>query len=153
MFRNAADQSFFQPDLVPPIYGRAVEDRVDATGANVLGRWTRTFAADSELVLQAYYDLLDEEADYYDFDAQVLDIDLQHRFAVGERHEIITGAGYRRMSDRLEGGFKLGLAPDDRETDLVSLFVQDAIELSPETWTLTLGTKGEHNDYTGFEDS
>lgn len=151
VFGNSADQPFYQATLVPPGYGSVVEDRVDASGANVLGRWTRAFSGESELVVQAYYDRLHQEAEYYDFDVQVADLDVQQRFALGERHEVVAGAGYRRVSDRLDGGFKLDLAPTARETDLASVFVQDAIELSPDAWVLTLGTKGEHNDFTGFE--
>jgi iron complex outermembrane receptor protein len=41
----------------------------------------------------------------------------------------------------------------DRNLDLqlVSAFLQDEIKLLPDTLTLTLGTKLEHNDFTGWE--
>jgi len=40
--------------------------------------------------------------------------------------------------------------PPDRTDDVWSAFVQDEIHLVPSKWTLTLGSKFEHNDYSGF---
>ena len=40
--------------------------------------------------------------------------------------------------------------PANRTDDVLSAFVQDDIRLVPSKWTLTLGSKFEHNDYSGF---
>ena len=40
---------------------------------------------------------------------------------------------------------------DDRRDQLFSFFVQDDITLLPERLSLTIGSKFENNDYTGFE--
>jgi iron complex outermembrane receptor protein len=40
--------------------------------------------------------------------------------------------------------------PASRTDDVFSAFVQDEIRIVPSRWTLTLGSKFEHNDYSGF---
>jgi len=44
----------------------------------------------------------------------------------------------------------LQFLPVSRTDDVWSAFVQDEIRLVPSRWTLTLGSKFEHNDYSGF---
>lgn len=146
-----ADQAFGQATLDPPGYRRLLEDDVDAAGANVLGRWTRRFSETSELQLQAYVDVTRQEASFFRLDMEVVDLEMQHRLALGEWNDVVWGAGYRVTQDRLVGGFPLALVPESRTSDVVSAFVQDEIALVPDRLSLTLGTKVEYNDYSGFE--
>ena len=41
--------------------------------------------------------------------------------------------------------------PDSRTDQTLSAFAQDRIALKPDRFYVTLGTKIEHNDYTGIE--
>src|SRR5262249_15869352 len=79
------------------------------------------------------------------------DIDFQHRFQLGSRQQIIWGLGYRVVHDDTEGTVSLSLFPASRTTHLFSAFVQDEITLVPDKWKLILGSKFEHNSFTGFE--
>src|SRR6266851_7175944 len=54
------------------------------------------------------------------------------------------------MNNRNRGKGLLALDPPDSRDTLVSGFVQDQIALLP-SLKLTLGTKLEHNDFSGFE--
>ena len=45
----------------------------------------------------------------------------------------------------------VSFTPDKRTDHLVSAFVQDQITLLDDRVQLTVGSKFEHNDYTGFE--
>jgi iron complex outermembrane receptor protein len=148
VYGSAADQVFTQATLTPPAYSERVEDRVEAIGANVLGRWTRRFGADSELQVQSYYDLTRQEASFYDFTIGIFDIEARHRVGLGERHEVVWGLEYRLVDDSMGGSFPLSLDPPDRTFDVASLFVQDEIRIVPERLALTLGTKAEYNDFT-----
>jgi iron complex outermembrane receptor protein len=47
--------------------------------------------------------------------------------------------------------FSVSIVPERRATDLLSLFVQDDITLLPNRLRMILGSKFEHNDFTGFE--
>jgi iron complex outermembrane recepter protein len=127
-------------------------DKTRVHGAHVIGRWTHTFSSDAELKLQTYYDRTSRELDFFNEDQNTFDIDLQHRQKLGERHEIVAGLGYQFVgSYNLRSNFFLYYDPAQRETHLFSTFVQDEVSLIEDTLSLTLGSKFEHNDYTGFE--
>jgi len=79
------------------------------------------------------------------------DVDAQHRFPMGQRQEIVWGVGYRFTDDSVGNTFNVSWDPDRRATHLVSIFVQDDITLVRNRLRLTLGSKFEHNDFTGFE--
>jgi outer membrane receptor for ferrienterochelin and colicin len=78
-------------------------------------------------------------------------MDVQHRFPLGERHEITWGTGYRLLSDAIESTFNFEVMRPQRDLQLFGEFVQDAVELIEDRLTLTLGSKVEHNDFTGVE--
>ena len=63
----------------------------------------------------------------------------------------VWGAGYRATSGNTESVPTLRFLPPDRADNLFSLFAQDEIKLVPNRVHVTLGSKFEHNDYSGFE--
>lgn len=125
---------------------------VVARGGNVLGRWTRAIAEGSELQVQLYYDRA-----YRDFgngfteDLATYDGDWQHRFQLGRRQEVVWGLGVRLMDHRTDNLQLFAFTPGHKLLHLYSGFVQDQVLLVPDRLQLTLGTKLEHNDYTGLE--
>jgi iron complex outermembrane recepter protein len=121
-------------------------------GQNVLGRWSHTISDTSDLSVQAYFDRTWREIpDEFAEDLKTYDLDVQHRFALGERQSVTWGGGYRLMEDSVKNSAALAFIPADRNMQLFSAFVQDQIELVPDRLQLTLGTKLEHNDFSGFE--
>lgn len=129
-------------------------------GNNVLGRWSHTFSDDSSMSLQLYYDRthLSDPIPANAFapagtlldDLDTYDLDFQHHFHLGERNHFVWGFGYRFTHDVVENAPALAFSPATLDHNLFSGFVQDEITLV-KTVSLTLGTKVEHNDYTGFE--
>ncbi len=129
-------------------------------GGNLLGRWTHTISSDSSTSLQLYYDrthLADpkpatafEPYGVVKDDLATYDLDFQHRFRLGERNKIVWGLGYRYTDDTVEPAPTVDFVPNHLDQSLYSGFLQDEIKLR-EDWFLTLGTKVEHNDYTGWE--
>ena len=121
-------------------------------GQNLLGRWSHAISGESDLNLQMFWDrtfrgvpssikeVLDTE-----------DIDFQHRFPIGERNSIVWGANYRLMIDRVQNGAAAALIPNDRNMQLIGSFLQDSLTIVPDRFSVTLGTKLEHNDFSGFE--
>ncbi len=134
-----------QMPLVP------VNRRFSAEGGNLLGRWTHEFSGESELTTQVAYDRTDRGFGIAAEVRDTVDFDAQHRVRVGDRNEVVWGGGYRYSVDRISE------TPDLRTLDprvglqIFSAFVQDEIVVVPDRLHLTLGTKLEHNDYTGFE--
>jgi iron complex outermembrane recepter protein len=139
----------------------------DRSGGNVLGRWTHTASDGSSMSLQLYYDhtyLSDPVAasparpPYYSgFPASALtdnldayDAQFQYHFRWGTRQTLTWGLGYRWTD---EADYDLSLvrfSPPVLEQALYSGFLQDEIRLSQDVY-LTVGSKLEHNDYTGYE--
>jgi iron complex outermembrane receptor protein len=159
IYSGTVGQRVNVPTLAPPFsftpFNRELNGRADVSGGNVLGAWKHNFSDSADLNIQMYYDRTErrdlvhlERRDTYDLDA------VQH-FTWGDRQEFVVGAGYRYTTDKLgDGKAQTGtivFTPDSRGDQLFSTFLQDEITLVPERLRLTLGTKLEHNDYTGFE--
>ncbi len=119
-------------------------------GGNILGRWRHEFSADSDVQFRAYYDRTHREDPSFTDDLHTIDLDLQHRFAPATNHEFIWGLDYRYMANENTGTGIFEVRPSSSEDNLFSAFVQDKV-----TWRevvhVTLGTKAEHNDFSGFE--
>ena len=134
-------------------------DTVDApvSGGNVLGRWTHTLSSDSETILQAYYDWTARQEFLIDETLDTFDVDFQHRYTLQNDIELLWGLGYRHTRDdtsgreTIPGVFSYLLSPSVREDNLYSGFLQGRFPFAGDKGEFTLGTKIEHNDYTGFE--
>jgi iron complex outermembrane receptor protein len=138
----------------------------DLSGSNVLGRWTRTLSADSGFTLQAYYDhtylaqpfAASPPAQFFrGFPAASLmdtldtfDLDFQYHLGWGERQKIVWGFGYRETHEADEDLSVVRFAPPVLNQNLYSGFLQDEIAVASNV-QFTIGSKLEHNDYTGFE--
>jgi iron complex outermembrane recepter protein len=121
------------------------------SGGNVLGRWTRTFSEDSQMTLQTYYDHVEQGDGFGEEIRNTFDVDLQHRFALGARNDIVWGAGYRHTDIKDTPSFNLIWTPESQGLQLGSAFVQDDITLVRDRLHFTLGSKFEYNNLTGFE--
>jgi len=129
-----------------------------ADGGNILGRWDNKFSKDSDLTVQMYYDDAKRSQLLYSDNVQTADFDMQHTWTALQGNEIIWGAGYRLVKSDFQanGATALGVpyiqfAPQSQSDNLFSAFLQDKITLIPNDVFLTLGSKFEHNDFTGFE--
>jgi len=142
-------------DLANPAnnYLTTVNDGSDLRGANLIGRWHRGLGEGSDMTLQAYFDHDRRSGDTITQATNTADLDFQHHFALGQRHDILWGLGYRHNTTGISNHQPLQIAftPDARTTELFSAFLQDEITLIPERLRCTVGAKFEHNDYTGYE--
>ncbi len=140
------------PDpLAPPAYTVRTDDRIDVSAGNLLTRWERSLAADSEIRVQAYLDYYRREEITRNERVTTFDLDLQHRFGVAGGHDIVWGLGYRHTDDKLENSPVISGLDESRSLNTFSGFVQDEMELVDDRLWLTVGTKLEHNDLTGVE--
>jgi iron complex outermembrane receptor protein len=142
----------FDLSMVTPPYSKVTSDEGDVSGGNVTALWKRTLAPDSSFSVQIYYDstLRDELIEKEERDS--FDIEFQHQFGMGEHNAIIWGMHYHYTSDDFSlSDVSIQLNPDHRQDDLYSAFLQDEITLIPEKLWFTLGSKFEHNDYSGYE--
>lgn len=138
------------PMLAPPYQRRRLYDS-DVRGGHLLSRWTRTLSEKSDIQLQLYYDRTDREKSGLGEARDTLDVDFDYNFSIGDRHHVVCGAGYRVTRDDFDNTFVLTFDPAQRTSHLVSAFAQDEITLLKDRLFLSLGTKLEHNDFTGLE--
>ncbi|MGB0579218.1 MAG: TonB-dependent receptor plug domain-containing protein [Limisphaerales bacterium] len=117
-------------------------------GGHLLGRLEKELADDRKLTLQAYYDRTVRQTVVFDESRDTGDLEAQYDLSLG-RHQVAIGAGYRVSADDI-GMLNVSFTPQERVTHLFSTFVQDDIELNDRT-RASLGTKLEHNQFTGFE--
>jgi iron complex outermembrane receptor protein len=139
-------------DMTSGLFGPLLESSNQVTTGNILGRWNRTFSERSATSLQIYYDSDHRNLEPNDVDAHLgtIDLDFNHHLAVGSRHDFVWGLGYRSTGDRITPSNVITFTPSQQRTNLFSVFIQDQIKLSSE-FSLTLGSKFEHNSYTGYE--
>jgi iron complex outermembrane receptor protein len=149
-YRSDAGETVDETTLTPPFVNR--DNLVDHNnGGNVLGRWTHNFSDTSQLNLQMYYDHSEEGEESSDIKSSTYDFDLQQRFALGTRQDIVLGAGYRYLTEETSPDFFITLTPDSDHEQLFNTFFQDEITVVPERLHFTLGSKFEHDPDTGFE--
>lgn len=144
---NHTDRNVF---LVPP-YLTPLNFTTDLSGHNLLMRWKRTPAPDAELSLQFFWDHYSRKDVQNGEVRDTFDLEFQHRFAAGERNDVVWGVNLRDTQDQTDAAFLASFTPASRHDRLAGLFIQDEIALLPEKLRLTLGSKFEHNDYSGFE--
>ncbi len=150
-YNGQEDDTTAAPILTPP-YNDLRETTGKFHGGNLILKWLKNVSAKSDMGLQVYYDhTLRESALLNTMRKDTLDVDFQHRFPLGRRHDLVWGLGYRLDHDETAEGTTVNFFPHENDAHLYSAFLQDEIELIAEHVYLTLGSKFEHNDYTGWE--
>jgi iron complex outermembrane receptor protein len=163
---SAQDRFTVQGDFYDGREGMQTRGTADTSGDNILGRWSHDLSEQSDLSLQSYFDqthlsdpvpalvapsgLEFAPAGILHDDLTTYDVDFQHRFRLGPANRIVWGLGFRYTRDVVGNAPAVAFLPAILDHALYSAFVQDEVQLQ-KNLSFTLGTKLEHNDYTGFE--
>lgn len=152
IYEGQADEEITATLLTPP-FTTTLSENLNLSGGNLLGRWTSQLDDDSDMTWQVYYDRTKRENYLVMMDEirDTFDIDFQHRSKLNNEHELVWGLGYRFSTDDTSGTSQAFFNPADRDLHLFSGFLSDEITLEEDTLKLWLGSKFEHNDFTGFE--
>ncbi|WP_183359052.1 TonB-dependent receptor plug domain-containing protein [Geomonas limicola] len=150
VYGGNSDHSYVIPAYASPYFSNPTY-AASVFGANLIGRLDWLQAPTSKWSLQLYYDRTQRDIPLVQETRNTVDLDLQHNVNLGGRHELTWGVGYRYLQDSSPGSPFFYLVPDSRGLSHVNLFVQDEISLLPETLRLMLGSKVEHNEFTGWE--
>jgi len=125
---------------------------IAVSGGNFMAKWSRTISETSGLTTQLYYDRTHRDIPgVFGEDLDIYDAELQHQARLGARHDLVWGVGYRLINDHVANTAALAFLPAHVARQWFTGFVQDEIALVPNRLQVALGTKIEHNDYTGFE--
>jgi iron complex outermembrane receptor protein len=137
--------SVTSPSLIP------VSEAIDTGDGSIQLDWSHAYSERSNTSLMAAYDRFTRGDPLNPEQRDTLDLDFQHHVAWGQRQDIVWGLGYRYTADRIEGSLTVGEIPAKKDLNLFDGFVQDEIRLIRDRLYLTVGTKIEHNDYSGLE--
>lgn len=156
IYDGKSGQSIIYLSPLAPFINKAATD-ASVSGGNLLARWIRSFSENSEMILQVYYDRTERDEFFINETLDTADIDFQYRFTMTNSLELLWGLGYRYTKDdtsgkeTIPGIYSYNLNPDMREDNLFSGFIQGRLPFGGGKGEATLGTKVEHNDYTGYE--
>ncbi len=150
IYRSNYNETLTVPALSAP-YSNTFPNNGAYSGGNILGRWNRTTEGGS-MSLQMYYDnTTTVDHSLFEDHQNIFDIDFQDGFHAGSRQQFLWGLGYRSILDGNDSSFTVSLQPNHVNLNQFSTFLQDEISLVDNRLRLTLGSKLEHNTFTGFE--
>ncbi len=129
----------------------SIEDDTHSYGGNFLSQWRHSLENKSDWTLQFYYDRTDRRDPTIKCALDTFDFDFQYHFFWILRQEIVCGLGYRRVFGKTSGIPTSEFIPDEQNEDLFTAFIQDKIGIVENRLFLILGSKFEHNDYSGYE--
>jgi iron complex outermembrane receptor protein len=138
----------FLPSITSPA-PQPIELLVNLSGGFFQGVWKHTVSPRSDTSLQISYDRYARNDNLRE-SRGTFALDFQHHFNGWTRQNIVWGFTYRDSGSTSHGGLVVSLTPADLNTQLFSSFFQDEIVILPNRVSLTIGTKLEHNYYTGF---
>ncbi len=149
LYNGRINQQITMPLLEAP-YLKISDDDARVSGGHLMGRVTKTLSPKSEVSFQVYFDRAVREESVARQATSTVDYDFQHQFSAA-RHMIVWGLGYRYINDVVSEQEAYLKSDGEKNLTLFSAFLQDEIELVEERLALTVGSKFEHNDFTGLE--
>lgn len=149
-YQGGAELIVTQPSLTTP-FSSSNKDRTMLQGGNLLSRWEKEFSDVSNVQVQVYFDYAFRSDNFFEEDLRTGDFDMQYRFQPFPSHDVVMGCGYRIYHSEIGNSFALSIDPEERTDDILSAFIQDEMVIIPSQLWLTIGSKFEHNDYSGFE--
>jgi iron complex outermembrane receptor protein len=151
LYHDNFGETLTVPTLTSPTFWSTYPNNGRESGGDLLGRWNHSFSR-SSTSLQMYYDRTNiADPTVFGDQESVYDVDFQHDIHLGESQELVWGLGYRSIRDSNGSSFTVALLPDHSNLNQYSAFVQDEVSLLDNRMHVTVGSKFEHNPFTGFE--
>jgi iron complex outermembrane recepter protein len=149
---SEANRFTLQGDAYGGQMGQRTGSDAAVNGGNVLGKWSHTLSATSDVRIRVYFDRTHRDMPgVFAEDLNTYDVELQQRALLGRRHNLVWGVSYRLLDDHVRNSPTLAFLPADEAASRFGGFLQDEITLVPDRLTMALGAKLEHSNFTGFE--
>lgn len=124
----------------------------DVSGGNILGDWHHRFNDKADIQVRGYFDHTSRHEPDYGEVRNTFDFDFLNHLELWHHQNFLWGFGARWSSgDFLQKVPTVTFIPNNRAFNLYSGFVQDEIPIIGDKLSLTVGSKFEHNSYTGLE--
>ena len=143
-YRGQSGESLERPLLTPP-YATHIEAHEDVSGFFTIARWHRQLAEANELQVQTYFDQTKRSGVLFGENRNTAVVDLQYRFPLGGRQDIVAGAGVRYNAYQFSQTQDVSVTPSRPSNVGYNLFVQDELQLIRDRLSFTFGVDFEHN--------
>lgn len=151
MYKGGVGESVEFGSFSPPAEVFSYQS-VAVSGGNLLANWRHDLGGGSDIQAQAYYDRTFALAPHYQETRNTFDVDFLHHLKLPWHQGFSWGLGARLSpSDFVQTIPTVDFLPHHIANNVYSGFVQDEIAVVPNKFSLTIGSKLEHNNYTGFE--
>ncbi|MGH9537304.1 MAG: TonB-dependent receptor plug domain-containing protein [Terriglobales bacterium] len=151
IYDEGAGESVVGTSYTPP-YSQVLDDTALLSGANISGRWKRTFSQNNDIQLQAYYDRTNRHEPNFGDIRDTFDVDFLQRFQPAARHQFSWGLGARfSRGNDIQVVSGLTFLPAKRTDQLFTAFFQDEISLVNDRLMLSVGTKLLKTNFTGAQ--
>jgi iron complex outermembrane receptor protein len=151
IYREIAGETT-QYALYSPPSQVTVDANGEFTGGNVLGRWKSVLNEKSDFQVQAYVDRTNHFEPEFGETRDTFDVDFLHHLTLPGQENFLWGLGARvSPANAVQRVPTLDFLPHHLTDQVYSGFVQDEIPVFRNQLFLTVGSKFEHNNYTGFE--
>lgn len=147
---SVVGDTFLQPSITAP-YSTRLSDDATVTSSFVMGSWGQDLGPRDRVELRTSFQSERFDDPRISQERNTIDVEAQHRVAVGTRHDIVWGVGGRYSQDSIDETFLFEFEPDSDDHYLINAFVQDTVKFWDGAVEVTLGTKLEYNSYTAFE--
>jgi iron complex outermembrane receptor protein len=133
----------------PPVNIPSQDGFENASGGNVLFKWNRTLSDSNNFQFQVYYDRTDRTEPNLAENRDTVDADFIERTKLGDRQQLIYGAGARVTQGRFDEVVSgLVFYPFHQTDYLLTAFLEDDVNLVDNRLMLTAGTKILNTNYT-----
>jgi len=163
--KDARDSFTLQGDMYSEIAGQTtgvslysppsevtIDGNADLAGGNLLGRWKRVLNERSDFELQTYYDRTSHFEPEIGETRNTFDIDFLHHLKLPKHQDFLWGLGARvSPGNFVQRVPTIDFLPHHLTDQVYSAFLQDEIGFLDDRLLVTVGSKIEHNNYTGFE--
>jgi len=124
----------------------------NVVGGNLLGQWRRDLPNQADLYLQAFWAHDDRTGPNFGETRDTFDVDFLHRTPPTRWQQFTYGVGARWSPSSTQQTIPTdNFIPASETESIYSGFLQEDVKFVPDRLALTLGSKLEHNSYTGFE--
>lgn len=101
IFVNSIGDSLLQPSLAAPHTRLDIVDSKEK-GGNIRLRWDRTLSEKYSIMLQTYYDRVNNHLAPWTKYAESFDVDFQHRLPLFTRHDVTWDLNYRLYNNKVQ---------------------------------------------------
>ncbi|HZS46540.1 MAG TPA: TonB-dependent receptor [Blastocatellia bacterium] len=150
LYRSVADNLTNELVSVSPFITSPNNSDTVSQGGNIQARWERVFSPRSDMTIQFYYDHGHRRQTPVAWSQNTIDFDFTHHLLLGSRHDIVWGAGFRSNNDQFQNSVEIAFIPAAQRQYIFSAFAQDEITVVENRLHVTVGSKIEHDSFSGF---